>query len=278
MRKVSNSEKETIEQYFETSIYTSAHMGWMDCWEINGGLGTVWLDDEAGKNNLIAFQKINPETWWLHSFYASHTPTDYPLVQKLRMLLPMGLQSVYTISSQNWYTKFLQENGFRIADEIIQMETKSIRISSKSKTAEIQPLSPDAAQAICAICEQAFPPLWRLETMEMQKALEISPFKWAILFNGEITGYILADIADGNCHIDRLAISPDHQNEGLGSQLLNLLISECRKQGIQSFSVNTNRKNQDAIDFYRKYNFHIIDENFPVLHRYVHANGEMTLQ
>ena len=278
MRKVSNSEKETIEQYFETSIYTSAHMGWMDCWEINGSLGTVWLDDEAGNNNLIAFQKINPETCWLHSFYASKAPNDYPLIQKLRMLLPTGLQSVYSISSQNWYTKFLQENGFRIADEIVQMETTSIRPFSVTQAAKVHPLTPDYAHSLCSICESAFPPLWRLETKEMQKALEIANYSRAVFSNGEIAGYILAEFEDGNCHIDRLAISPAYQHAGFGSQLLNLLISDSRQQGIQSFSVNTNRKNSDAIDFYKKYNFHLIEEKFPVFHRYIHANGKMSIQ
>lgn len=52
------------------------------------------------------------------------------------------------------------------------------------------------------------------------------------LVNGRIVGSVRGYLADGTCHIGRLIVHPDFQNQGIGGKLMN---------GIESFFNNAER-------------------------------------
>ena len=94
-----------------------------------------------------------------------------------------------------------------------------------------------------------------------------------MIVNGnKAIAYLLADYESDNCHIERIAVSQDYQNQGVASSLIHQLIIDMESKGISKFSVNTNKNNSSAVSFYKKMNFAISGQIYPVYHRFLHIH------
>jgi ribosomal protein S18 acetylase RimI-like enzyme len=58
-------------------------------------------------------------------------------------------------------------------------------------------------------------------------------------------------------YISKLAINPDFQNNGLGSQLFIKVISDSKENGIKRLELKVESDNHNAIKFYKKMGFQI---------------------
>ena len=266
------SQKEEFDSLFEKSIYQNKHLGWLDLWSLADVGGTVRIDQFREKYFLLGIQPSGNHICWLHSFYASGDPEGYPLHERMKSCLPAGRHSVYSISSHNWYCNLLKKNGFTKCDEIIQMETAEIILPKNNFDIEPSDFSTSQTEEIRRFCEPSFPPLWRFSEEEFSLAVKTSNYKIVIKVGTKTAAYLLADISDDNCHIQRIAVSPEYQNLGAGSKLVHKMINDARSCGINNFSVNTNSNNKAACHFYKVMNFKILDEIFPVYHEYVNTD------
>ncbi len=269
MRSVTPAERESVESLFQDSIYQNSHLGWLDLWELQTANGSIWLDTFRRNNYLIGFQPSSPSIVWLHSFFAEKIPGEYPLAKKIKELLPPGKHSVYTISSHSWFNKLLEKNSFHQSDEIVEMETAGINFSVHGDFDSDYTLSDVLSISDVETCEAIFPPLWRLNGTETALAYKTSSYKLAISSDGQLIGCLLADFADDNCHIQRIAVFPEHQNRGAASLMLRQMVTDAKQSGIKSFSVNTNRNNANAVQFYEHLNFSIQGKHYPIYYRYL---------
>ena len=269
MRSVTFAEKESVEPLFEGSIYRNRHLGWLNLWDLYAVDGSVWIDTFRHSNYLIALQPSAASVLWLHSFYADKIPGSYPLAHKIKELLPPGRYSVYTISSHSWFNKLLENNGFHKCDEIVELETNEIDIHIRNTPDVNYSVTDNLSNSVIESCEQIFPPLWRLNTAEADRANKTSSYKLAVMSNRQIIGCLLADFADGNCHIQRISVFPEYQNRGAASFMIRQMVTDAKQNGITSFSVNTNRNNTTALHFYEHLNFSIQGKRYPVYYRYI---------
>lgn len=76
---------------------------------------------------------------------------------------------------------------------------------------------------------------------------------YAYLENGEYKGIIVFKIKDKTAEILDIAVQPEYQGKGIGSRLIDYIFSQ--------FSINKiiAETDDDAIDFYKKYGFTVID-------------------
>ena len=58
--------------------------------------------------------------------------------------------------------------------------------------------------------------------------------------------------------IMNIAVKKEYRNLGIGSILLNYLISTCKQNNIKKINLEVNEKNQIAIRLYNKFNFQIV--------------------
>jgi len=272
LKKLSVSDRDSTEKLFESSIYISSHLGWFDLWGLPDNKAGIWLDDFDSGQYLIAVQQLDNNLFLLHSFYSTAYPDSYPLKNSLQLILPSGNNSIYTISSHNWYKDLLERNGFRFHDEIVQMETSKINCIVPSTKLKTKPFPLQQTVEIYQKCETAFSPLWRLSLQEFTYACRTSNYRRIIEINGIPAGYLLAEISDENCDIMRLAASSSYQNKGVGTMLIAQLINDCTQAGISSYTVNTNKRNLPAMQFYDKLGFRIQEMTYPVYQRYIHVS------
>ena len=266
MKQLTAQDKELSDRLFSDFYYRNEHLGWFTALDLPArGLGKTCLLEHDGKQFLAAFQEIAPRKQWLHSYFqeGDTEPFSFREFPEYRELF--SRQTIYSISSHIWYTRLLKFNGFMQCDAVIQMETELLHLPEPNTPGiEIKPFDLDLTEALLESCEYAFPPIWRLAPAEFEYAISQSPVRLAAFLNGAPAAYLTADITDGNCHILRLAVSPERQGEGIATALLSRLFRDCLDQGIGNFSVNTNQKNAPAVSLYEQFGLEIRGKRFPV--------------
>jgi len=75
--------------------------------------------------------------------------------------------------------------------------------------------------------------------------------------NNEIIGYISTNFDGEVLEILNFCIEPQYQHKHYGSQLFDYLLNDIK--GIKRIILEVNEINKNAISFYQKYNFNIIN-------------------
>lgn len=269
MKQITVFHEKSAERIFSNPVCRNTHLGCLDLADLPDTGGIIVLDDSAPVNILMGFQPAAKGIVWLHSFYCSCDPKGYDLSSALKQCGLSGPLSIYTISSHRWYSSLLEQNGFRLNDEIIQFETPDIRLPQKVPPIHSESFLIEQSEAVRKACEQAFPPLWRQGTAEFEKTCRISNYRRFISGRSGIIGYLLADITEDNCHIMRIAVHPDLQKRGLASAMVDQLIRYSTEKGISNFSVNTNKNDLPAIAFYTSLNMKKTGDVFPVFYKHI---------
>jgi ribosomal protein S18 acetylase RimI-like enzyme len=102
---------------------------------------------------------------------------------------------------------------------------------------------------------------YNLTLKELESAIEKSWYSSSIYDSDKLIGFGRV-ISDGVHHafIVDLMIHPDYQNQGLGSQLLNRLVSKCQESKIKDIQLFSAK---DKSGFYEKLGFEKRPENAP---------------
>lgn len=95
----------------------------------------------------------------------------------------------------------------------------------------------------------------------------INPF--VAEMGGELVAY--ADV-QANGYIDHFFVSGAHPRRGLGSMLMNRILSEARSHGLMALTSNVSRTAQG---FFEKFGFSVIEQRRPVLRGVVVPNALM---
>lgn len=125
----------------------------------------------------------------------------------------------------------------------------SITRSDRSDAPAILELQKLAYQAEARIYNDFFiPPLVQpLDDLEAEYGSHVF---LKVVRQRQIIGSVRACGRDGTCHIGRLIVHPDHQNRGIGKELMNRIESEfpdCRR-----FELFTGTKSEKNLSFYQK--------------------------
>ncbi len=82
-------------------------------------------------------------------------------------------------------------------------------------------------------------------------------FNMVLVVDGNVEGFILSWLIQPEVHILNIAISPQYRKKGLGKMLMQAFIDEAKKNGATKFTLEVRAKNEDALRFYRLFNFSI---------------------
>ena len=86
---------------------------------------------------------------------------------------------------------------------------------------------------------------------------------WLAIQEGKMVGAV-AIIPEGDTwSIDQVAVSPEMQGQGVGTEMLSSIEVLARNQGIIKLSLDTARMMTDLIRLYKKLGFRIINEGKP---------------
>ena len=81
---------------------------------------------------------------------------------------------------------------------------------------------------------------------------------FAVFFNDNLVGYIIAKITYPETHILNLTVKKNFRKKGIGKSLIELIISEARLRSSENILLEVRVGNFEAQSLYEKLNFQII--------------------
>jgi ribosomal protein S18 acetylase RimI-like enzyme len=143
-----------------------------------------------------------------------------------------------------------------IAFQLTQLaESGNMTGSVALRKAELIDRSGDL-ELLIEIDRAAFPWLWRNSEAEFQQywfspGVEI----WLAEANSRAVAYIGTTAFPGWGHIDRIAVHPEHQSRGYGTELIRFVIDRLRRHGARRIALSTQEDNLESQRLYRRLGF-----------------------
>lgn len=109
---------------------------------------------------------------------------------------------------------------------------------------------------VLAVDRAAFDEFWHFDTTALRDAMSATPHRLLRVPRGDPpTAYALSGLSGERGYVQRLAVMPDHEGEGLGTSLLLDALRWMRWRGAAEVFVNTQTDNERAMALYRRHGF-----------------------
>jgi ribosomal protein S18 acetylase RimI-like enzyme len=118
--------------------------------------------------------------------------------------------------------------------------------------------------AVESLDRAAFGLLWHNSSESLESAFHQAAIATVAELGGKIVAYQISTATHLGGHLARLATHPDHQNQGIGSALLQDLLAKFVHRGALHVTVNTQQDNKVSISVYEKNGFIQTGESYPV--------------
>ena len=165
----------------------------------------------------------------------------------------------------NWLPAYVAELGFHYCDDLVMLQHIGGRPPPRPDSpATVRPSEAEDMASLVKIDKLAFAPPWQIDRAEMWAAFRACAFATVACIDGAIVGYQLCARHGAAAHLARLAVHPAQQGRGIASLLLQGLLSDLLKRGINDISVNTQASNQRSQQLYQRYGFMRIGKDYAV--------------
>ncbi len=103
----------------------------------------------------------------------------------------------------------------------------------------------------------AFEPFWQFDVAALRESRRATPRHRhrVIVATGAVQGYAVTGLAGQRGYLQRLAVRPDAEGQGLGRALIHDALRWLRRRHASRIMVNTQERNQRALSLYRAIGF-----------------------
>ena len=119
---------------------------------------------------------------------------------------------------------------------------------------EISKMNLDDFNDIKNILISDFDDFWKIDTFE-EELKNNNSYYLVGKINNEIVGFAGIKIVLDEADIMNVVTRKTYRNQGIGSIILEKLISYAKQNGIKKLTVEVNEQNLSAIHLYKKFNF-----------------------
>ncbi len=112
-------------------------------------------------------------------------------------------------------------------------------------------------QAVIEVDSAAFEPFWRFDLEALREAKRATPrHRYRVITNADgVQGYAVTGLAGQRGYLQRLAVRPNNEGRGLGRILIEDAFQWLRRRHAIRIMVNTQERNQRALELYRNVGF-----------------------
>ncbi len=179
-----------------------------------------------------------------------------------------GIDSVqvYALTLQDWFTQLLTHQGFDHVQDVMVLvwEAASNELTPPNDRLHLRPMRMDDLLVVSEIDHMAFGLEWRNSRSALTMALEQSAVASVVEKDDQIIGYQISTSSAMGGHLARLAVNPHCQCQGVGTYLVQSLLSTFQARGVDRVTVNTQADNLASLAIYRKNGFQMTGESYPV--------------
>jgi ribosomal-protein-alanine N-acetyltransferase len=120
---------------------------------------------------------------------------------------------------------------------------------------------------VLAIDGECFEPFWTLDRAGIESARKATPVHRYVVaeIDGQVVGYAIAGHAGSPSFLQRLAVHPDMQGQGIGGHLVSDAVEWAMGRRALNMMVNTQVSNQGATALYERLGFVLDPDQLNVL-------------
>jgi ribosomal protein S18 acetylase RimI-like enzyme len=173
---------------------------------------------------------------------------------------------IAAIPLNNWFRPSLETSGFNQVDQVIVLmwESSSLALEKIPSPYRIRGMQTEDLEAVELVDHAAFSGLWQFSSAGLKAGFADSASATVIEDKGTIIGYQISTSTSLGGHLARLAVLPQYHNKGVGFAILHDVLTEFKKRGARSVTVNTQINNLSSLALYEKACFHRTGEEYPV--------------
>ena len=83
---------------------------------------------------------------------------------------------------------------------------------------------------------------------------------WVAVVNGEVVGLAGLIVANGTAELEPVVVTERRRGQGIGRRLADAAIAQAREQGIPQLEVRPVARNGEAIRFFHRLGFDVLDQ------------------
>ncbi len=236
----------------------------------------VWLGLADAADTLWGFLCVTPRfssvadlrALALINGWRVDTGVQTLLVPVMHDLKEQGTATLVCLGAAPWLVPTLQRAGFNLVDRIVYLERPTAPTPPPQKPqAVLRPICGGDLAALLTLDSAAFDPLWRFDRGHFMELLVTTGHSTIAEKAERPVGYAVSDVMGETGFIVRLAVHPDFQGRGVGSQLLADSLDYCRSAGAATVRLNTQESNVASHHLYQRFDFQRACRCVPVLVR-----------
>lgn len=107
---------------------------------------------------------------------------------------------------------------------------------------------------IAALEREAFSNPWTLEMIQSSMTSDFDHVE-VMEKDGTFQGYIIYSVVCDSADLLRVAAKPEYRRQGIGTSLMEMMIKDCEKSGVQNIFLEVRQSNAPAIGMYGRFGF-----------------------
>jgi ribosomal-protein-alanine N-acetyltransferase len=123
-----------------------------------------------------------------------------------------------------------------------------------AKYVDIKELSESELEDVLILEKDLFEEPWSREIFAKELSSETAKY-FTLYSDSELVGYAGFNVIDGTAHLNTIGIKKTHQNNGLGSRLLDYIIKRSIERGCKEVFLEVRFSNKMARKLYTSFGF-----------------------
>lgn len=272
IRQARQKDRQTISSLIQFAPYVHRHLDWRAPLDWLTHPPFLVHEEEGNIFAALACPPDPEDIAWVRIFSSAigmRPERNWkPLWETVKNQLRENNPNVHiaSISLSDWYRKILQESGFVYRMKVVVLSWDPLASSRPTAKFEgrIREMNSEDLPEITSIDNLAFGPLWKNSPETVLLSYKQSKIKTVIEDAEGIVGYQISTHSPLGGHLARLAVHPRAQGQGLGYAIVDDLLTRFREQGALRLTVNTQDRNLASLALYKKANFKLTGEQYPV--------------
>ncbi len=164
--------------------------------------------------------------------------------------------------------------GFTLREQLYVLRHSLAALPKRPLTKGVKIRKPSSSEIaeVVEIDRRCFDSFWTMDRQGLREAIEATTrarFRIAVHHEetrpDRIVGYAITGLGDKKGYLQRLAVEPEFQGKGIAQQLVDDGFEWLRFWRAREEFVNTQTKNERALNFYVKMGFQLLDERLNIL-------------
>jgi ribosomal protein S18 acetylase RimI-like enzyme len=214
---------------------------------------------------------FEPNVAHLVLYNQSRLPTPSDITSWIQQLRLAGFDNIRTGALGTQAGALFQRLGFEVIQSLVLLEhtaISSVAITSGASPGAVR-LKVEDDSAASRVDVAAFGPGWCIDRVGIGDVRAATPRHRArcVRVGDEIVAYSISGRDGRNGYIQRLAVSPAHQQQGHGAVLVSDAMRWMSRWRVQRALVNTHIGNEAALALYHRFGFSDLEDRLHVYER-----------